>query len=373
MRNEAIDDLGIEQCIGCGKCTFSCLASHRYDFSPRLVAEKTLARSLPAKDLAIWACTTCGACTDACPHGVDFKEYIRKLRLKNGNDFPLVHTHNGVLDGLRSINANSRLKPDTLVWLTPDLRTDDSSTTLLFTGCTPYFDVVFRSFRKDILDIPRSAVRLLNATGTMPRLLPNERCCGHDSYWMGDEKTFDRLAELNVEAIEKTGVSEVITFCPECYTALHDLYPRRLGKLGFKVRILSDALAESITQKKIEFQKTEEDLTFQDPCRLSKHSGIVSSPREIIQSLGTLKDMPRSGKNSACCGTACWVNCDSTAKAWQMERLKEASETGSRTLLTACPKCLIHLSCADDHHGNELTKRVNITDLYVLAARSIKR
>lgn len=87
--------------------------------------------------------------------------------------------------------------------------------------------------------------------------------------------------------------------------------------------------------------------------------------------MGELHDMTRSGAMSACCGTAGWVDCDHTAKKVQLERLREAAGTGAGTLVTACPKCLVHLSCADKHHGEQLSRRVRIEDLYVRAARQL--
>jgi Fe-S oxidoreductase len=44
----------------------------------------------------------------------------------------------------------------------------------------------------------------------------------------------------------------------------------------------------------------------------------------------------------------------------QIERLQEAVQTGAQTLITACPKCQIHLTCAQS--GTDLELRV--IDLY---------
>lgn len=66
------------------------------------------------------------------------------------------------------------------------------------------------------------------------------------------------------------------------------------------------------------------------------------------------------------------MNCDHTAKKVQMERLDEAGSTGAETLVTACPKCLVHLSCAKAHHGSELRRNIAIEDIHVLAARALQ-
>jgi Fe-S oxidoreductase len=78
--------------------------------------------------------------------------------------------------------------------------------------------------------------------------------------------------------------------------------------------------------------------------------------------------MPRSRENGICCGTTGWMNCSSCSKAIQLERLKEAADTGADTLVTACPKCQIHFRCAKSAFGLE----IEIVDLYDMIADRIK-
>ncbi|MCF8084619.1 MAG: (Fe-S)-binding protein, partial [Deltaproteobacteria bacterium] len=41
-----------------------------------------------------------------------------------------------------------------------------------------------------------------------------------------------------------------------------------------------------------------------------------------------------------------WMECSNCSKSMRIERLEEALHTGADTLITACPKCQIHLTCA---------------------------
>jgi len=92
----------------------------------------------------------------------------------------------------------------------------------------------------------------------------------------------------------------------------------------------------------------------QDPCRLGRHLGIYDEPRQVLQhnaaqpaeGAGHFHDMKETGKRSLCCGVSAWMNCDLTSKTMQVERLRQARETGADTLAVACPKCQIHLTCA---------------------------
>jgi Fe-S oxidoreductase len=65
------------------------------------------------------------------------------------------------------------------------------------------------------------------------------------------------------------------------------------------------------------------------------------------------------------------MNCDLASKQIQMMRLREAKETSAQTLVTACPKCQIHLTCAmkDKHLGGSLD--IEIRDLTTLVADSL--
>ena len=193
---------------------------------------------------------------------MDFQEFVLRVRRRTYATSPPVRTHNGVLDSIRNLSSHADIRPRTDNWVTPDLIMDPGSDSLLFVGCTPYLDVVFHDLRADMLENPRASMRLLNAMGTRPRLLESERCCGHDAYWLGDERTFERLAIENVEAIERTGVKEVITFCPECLYTLRELYPKRVGRASFDVISVTEKMAKAIEEGTlISFVDHEENIT----------------------------------------------------------------------------------------------------------------
>jgi heterodisulfide reductase subunit D len=365
----------LQECVGCGKCTYACPVSHiGGDFSPRKVAEQVSLSDLLPVERGLWQCTNCGACTSLCPNGVQFHEFVREARPLLRPSLPEERNHGGSVQELMRLTAVENVRPRKNRWLTPDLAVDAGSETMLFVGCTPYFDVIFRYLRQDLLDIPRASLRLLNASGVRPRLLEGERCCGHDAYWMGDNELFEHLARLNADAIEKAGVKEVIAFCPECYDTLKNRYPTVLGPLGYRVRSLTEVLSEAIDEGRLELPSGPEVVTFQDPCRLSRLAGDTETPRTILREIAQLEDMPRSGSLSACCGNACWTECSSDTRQWQLERLGEAKGTGAERLVTACPKCLIHLSCAQTESAPMLPRaHLPITDLSVLAASRLHK
>jgi Fe-S oxidoreductase len=343
------------------------------EFSPRKVAEQFVLEGKLRNDQGLWQCMGCGACTETCQNEVRFHEYLQEKRRLLRKTFEPEDTHGSAPGSMMRLTANENVCTRKERWVTPDLKLDRDSETLLFVGCTPYFDVMFRYLRDDLLEIPRSAVRLLNTAGIKPRLLSGERCCGHDAFWLGDEDLFDRLARLNLDAIEKAGIKEVVAFCPECYSTLKDIYPRRFGPLGFKVRSVAEVVSEKLKEGELELRHEEEKLTYHDPCRLGRHARVFQAPRDVLSACGDLVEMPRNREMSACCGNAAFVNCNGSTRLWQLDRLKEARETGTSALVTACPKCLIHLSCAGMDNVQIIErKKLPIVDLHVLAASRIK-
>lgn len=365
-----IEAYGARKCVECGRCTYSCPASQiGGDFSPRRIIEDMEMSERVPQNKDIWLCMTCMQCTQICQFGVRFHEVVREIRPELRRTLPPEPNHGGAPEALERLSAMPGISPRKQRWMTPDLKLDDSSGTLLFVGCTPFFDVIFRYLRTDLLEIPRSSVRLLNASGIAPRILADERCCGHDSYWLGDVELFEELARLNVEAVERLKIDELVAFCPECMVTWKQLYPKVVGKLSFEVRSVAEFVAEAVEEGKLELSGSDQVLTFQDPCRLGRHAGVFDAPRKLLSSVGRLEEMPRSRDMAACCGNSSFVNCGPQTRFWQLERIKEASDTGASTLVTACPKCLIHMTCALSE-SIRLVERptVPLVDLHVLAA-----
>jgi Fe-S oxidoreductase len=281
-------------------------------------------------------------------------------------------THGGAVQSLVKIMTSPKLKQDRLGWVDGSMRTRRRGDTVFFVGCAPYFDVLFDETGASPLDAARAAVKLMNAAGVAPVLLPNERCCGHDLVWNGDVDNFRMLARQNLAMLEEVGARRVVVGCPEGYATFRTDYPAHFGALPFEVVHLTEFLADAIDDGALSFDESGEEMvvTYQDPCRLGRHSGVYDAPRRVIEALPgvRLAEMRRTRERAVCCGVGGFQNCTSFSKMIQAGRLREAAETGADTLVTACPKCEIHLGCAlqDPRLAEELGLR--IVDLAVLAA-----
>ncbi len=327
------------------------------------------------KNGQLWSCLTCAMCEERCQSGVQYTELVKSLRVEaytNGNRGQC--THGGALESLMHLMAADRLNQDRLGWVGKNLKTAAKSEVLYFVGCLPYFDVLFANIGVRTIGIARGAVKLLNRFDHVPALLPNERCCGHARLWAGDMENFTRLAKQNLKEISRSGAKKVVTTCPECYHTLKFQYPRYFGSLDFEVVHLSQLLAAAVKEGELKFMPTPGQVTYHDPCRLGRGSGIYDEPRAIINSIPGLEliEMPRRRAGALCCGTQAWLNCGAVNKQIQAELLREASSTGAEMLLTFCPKCQIHLRCAmsDERLQKEL-EGIEIQDVTLLLARAL--
>jgi Fe-S oxidoreductase len=206
--------------------------------------------------------------------------------------------------------------------------------------------------------------------GIEPVISDQERCCGHDALWCGDHTTFRKLAELNLEVIKASGAKTVIFSCPEGYVTFKNYYPKYFGALPFEVIHMTEFLVRELPQTGLTFQASSaETVTYHDPCRLGRLAGIYEAPRQLLAMLPEVKllEMERNRENALCCGTSAWMECSGYSKAIQTERMQEAIQTGAQTLITACPKCRIHLACAQS--GTDIN--LKMVDLYTYIGRHL--
>jgi heterodisulfide reductase subunit D len=390
-RNEAFPDTtdltarlmashDIFACQDCGKCSSACpLTLTGKPFSPRGMASAIIAGTPDSPNVVrdVWSCLTCGTCYDRCPSAVNFPRFIREMRnVQKAAGKSGFEAHGGFFQSLMRTMTSPGLKIQHWEWLSPDIRTDPKSRILFFGGCAPYFDTYLKHPAGGVhtMDILTDSLRLLNFFDIYPAILPDERCCGHDLLWTGDRENFLRLAHLNVKAIEALGIEEVVTSCPECYRTLAFDYPAEGVPVNFTVTHLYELAEREIDKGAIGFEDLDRKVTFQDPCRLCRHEGGAELPRKLINRLKPTSyvEMQDHGVSALCCGNCAWTGCDSYTKALQVKRLKQARETGSDLLVTACPKCQIHLRCAmeDPFQGSEI--QIEMMDLVSLMAKTIR-
>jgi heterodisulfide reductase subunit D len=375
---DIIQETKTYNCLECGKCTSICPVA-KYDpaYSPRGMIENALLgfgdELVFNKEL--FSCLTCYTCQQECPSDVDFPVFVRRARgMAQDKGQHGVCAHSGQLQSLARLMTSPAIKQKRLDWLSKEYRVSEDSDVLLWVGCAPYFAPIFDDLEFNALDITKAALKTLNTFGIEPKLLPNEKCCGHDALWTGDVETFKRLAEYNAAQIKEAGVKKIVFSCPEGYRTFKLDYPNFVN-LGCDVQHISEFVAEKIGENGVKFKEIKKKVTYQDPCRLGRHMGVYDAPRKVLGSIPGIElvEMKHSGPESICCGTSAFTNCDSYSNMLRVERLSEAVETGAELLITTCPKCQTHFRCAMLDKGEEHrpTPKIQIMDLASLVASAI--
>ncbi|MCK4413214.1 MAG: hydrogenase iron-sulfur subunit [Candidatus Eisenbacteria sp.] len=411
-------------CLECGRCTAVCPVARYQRFSPRRLITRTFAAGAagPANDPALWTCLTCSACEAVCPVRVDYGQFIVSARAQavarrsgatDGDPAPAAPegqpgdgrqpsgstaasgwggetqqvgyevtpcSHGGVFEQISRMAARPGLRQQRLGWLSEDLEVEvladgqrGKSDDLLYVGCSPYFSAYFGGETgAGLTRTMSSAVQLLNHVGIRPALLANERCCGYHLRLAGYAREADELEALVVDQVRASGATRVITFCPECLVALRDALDRHnvaceVTHLSLVLGALREELAEMATDS------ADGRVTYQDPCRLGRHSGIYDRPRQLLTEVAgvELVEMEHHRERAVCCGNTAWLNCNAATKRFQADRLAEAVATGGRRLVTACPGCFIHLRCAQEGLTEDPAADLEIVDLWNLLADAL--
>ncbi|MFX1239217.1 MAG: (Fe-S)-binding protein [Promethearchaeota archaeon] len=375
LNSEIISEIDLNsllrRCYQCGVCSGVCQISKVQKYTPSRIIQLIL-EGFEDKVLesgVLWDCLTCNTCLQKCPQNINFADIVRIGRYKmqkyfhqNPDDYI---AHKGIYTTISEIMCQEHIKPNRdLSWVPNECKISyEKGEILYYVGCLPYFNFEFDK----INPIAESTIRIISLIENKEILiLKEEVCCGHDLYWgQGKIEEFQNLAKKNQKMLQEAGVSTIITACAECYRSFKIDYPKYIE--GFKDKFQIYHIIEYVYEKWkdgiIEFahpnKKERIKFTFHDPCRLSRFlpgsNEILNQSREIFFEFRRLgyefNEMEHNKENSLCCGVNSWMNCNEKSKALRYMRMLEAKTAGS-LMLTACPKCLIHMKCIQNDYDN---------------------
>jgi Fe-S oxidoreductase len=313
-------------------------------------------------------------CVERCNYKVKFTDFIRALRYQAISTGAEVEcNHGGTCQTIMHLMTRQDIQQNRLGWLPEDIKLDKQSDTAFIVGCTPYFDTIFSDLEVNTLEGSKGVLRLLNRAQIPFTLLANERCCGHDLLTLGDFEGFFTLARASLSELRKQGIKNIITSCPEGYYTMKTDYPRFLDNWDINVTHITEVIAPLLESKKLTLGKLHKKVTYHDPCTLGRYSRIFDQPRKILQSIEGIEilEMKDNREKSLCCGANPWAYCSMVNKQIQKERLIQAAATGADVLVTACPKCKIHLKCAQKNAENNDVPKIEIQDLFELVGQAL--
>lgn len=199
----------------------------------------------------------------------------------------------------------------------------------------------------------KAVAELLATAGVKFMVLgADETCTGDSARRAGNEFLFQQLAMQNIETLNNVfdGVEQskrkIVVTCAHCFNALGNEYPQVGG--DYEVVHHTQLLNRLVRQKKlIPVASVSQDITYHDPCYLGRHNKVYDAPRELMAASGSnLKEMPRHGERSMCCGAGgarMWME-ENIGKRINIDRVDEALATNPKKIATGCPFCRVMLT-----------------------------
>jgi Fe-S oxidoreductase len=232
---------------------------------------------------------------------------------------------------------------------------------LYWVGCAASFDERARASAQ-------STARLLQRAGVDFAILgPREACTGDPARRIGNEYVFQAYAEQNVATLNQQGVTKIVASCPHCFNTLANEYPDFGGR--YDVVHHTELLADLVREGRLAPAAGSNAITYHDSCYLARHNDVRLQPRELVSAVGQPVEMKRSGKQTFCCGAGgahMWM--EERGRPINVERAREAIETGAETLAVACPFCTVML----DDGVRETGTRLRVADVSTLLAEALE-
>jgi Fe-S oxidoreductase len=385
-------------CTECGRCTAACPAStvgkslsprkiivdirkRTIDKAPLLVKgetegevfEKTLVHDY-ISDIELWQCTTCAACVQECPVMIEHLDSIVDMRrnlVLTESQFPPI-----LSNVFRSIETNFSpwaFNPaDRAEWaegLNIKTMAEDKGGEILFwVGCAGSYDNRYKK-------VSRAFAQIMQKAGIDFRILgTEEKCNGDTARRLGNEYLAQMMMQQNVELLNGYGVKRIVTACPHCFQSLGREYKQFGG--DYEVIHHSRLIEELINSGKLslEVNKSVDKVTYHDSCYLGRYNNIYDEPRDILGKVygSQVVEMERNRSNGFCCGAGggrMFLE-DEEGGRINVERTREALETGASTVASACPFCMTMLTDGIKHF--EKTDEVSVKDIAEIVLEKIQ-
>ncbi|NKI68349.1 DUF3483 domain-containing protein [Collimonas pratensis] len=290
----------------------------------------------------LWSCTTCRACVQECPMLIEHVDAIVDMRRHQTLQFGAVPGKGPeVLANLRETGSAGGFDLGVRYNWALDLNVRQISAghpvdVLLLVG-EGGFDMRYQRSLRALVKVLQAAQVDFAVLGSL------ESDCGDVARRLGDEATFQNLAQQMIAQLSAFTFKRIVTADPHVMHCLRNEYPALGGH--YEVLHHTGFMASLVSQGKLKPRAaadSEQRFTYHDPCYLGRYNGETEAPRELLKLLGlSLHEMERHGMRGRCCGGGGGAPLTDIPGKQRIPdiRIHDARTVGADTVVVACPNC----------------------------------
>ncbi|AMP03790.1 (Fe-S)-binding protein [Collimonas pratensis] len=290
----------------------------------------------------LWSCTTCRACVQECPMLIEHVDAIVDMRRHQTLQFGAVPGKGPeVLANLRETGSAGGFDLGVRYNWALDLNVRQISAgqpvdVLLLVG-EGGFDMRYQRSLRALVKVLQAAQVDFAVLGSL------ENDCGDVARRLGDEATFQNLAQQMIAQLSAFTFKRIVTADPHVMHCLRNEYPALGGH--YEVLHHTGFMASLVSQGKLKPRAaadSEQRFTYHDPCYLGRYNGEIEAPRELLKLLGlSLHEMERHGMRGRCCGGGGGAPLTDIPGKQRIPdiRIHDARTVRADTVVVACPNC----------------------------------
>ncbi|MEJ2171359.1 MAG: (Fe-S)-binding protein [Woeseiaceae bacterium] len=380
----------LDTCIHCGMCAEAChyyvatgdpkytpiwklepfKQAYKREASPFAFFYRLfgLKKKVTVEELEEWqhliydSCTVCGRCSLICPMGIDIASLVSTARHGMFKAGLIPHELHAVakraeVDG-SPLGVTPKVFEDRLEWMEDEHEVDINLN-------KEEADILVVISSVEIQKYPAAfaaTAKILNAMDESWTF----RSDGFEATNFGMlSGNLDWQRDISMRIIDvAVKIGAKLLLLPECghaYMAMRWMGANMYGKpLPFKVRHISEYLADALNSGKLKVKKVDKSVTFHDPCQVSRRGGATQAPRDILKHLGVdFRELPNGGDYNWCCGGGGGVVAIHRADELRYKvfklKMDQVEATEADTLLSSCANCRQTFDDCQNHYDWKYT------------------
>ena len=376
---------GIDACVHCGFCLQACptyLTLEDENDSPRgrivlmrALLEGTLAPENESVHRHIAQCLGCRACETACPSGVPYGHLLEATRATLAERRPIPFVARVILTvferpsvlamamwggrvlrriGIANMLAKLPGRPGFAMAMLASTRRERSprrerpasggarGRVALLTGCV--MEGLFA-------ETNRATERVLSVNDYAIGEARGQGCCGALHAHAGDADAARRLAKVNIESFERSGVDYICVNAAGCGAMMKEYghlladdpaWRDRAANVSSRVRDVSELLAAHGGPKRGSVVGVR--VAYDAPCHLVHAQRIAAAPLDVLRAIPGLELVPLN-ESEVCCGSAGIYNLvePETSDVVLARKLENIAAAAPELVVTGNPGCLMQI------------------------------